>query len=84
MALRPHPVRVFEEFPGDPNLKDFDRSDRKFVAVACASRAKPAPVWNAVDSDWWVFERVFGRHGVTIDHVCPDMIAVWRRNHTQR
>ena len=43
--------RVFEQFPGDPDLITFDRSDRKFVAAARASRNSPV-ILNAVDSDW--------------------------------
>src|SRR5580704_3921062 len=39
----------FAEFPDDPELANFDRADRKFVAVALASRREPI-ILNAVDS----------------------------------
>jgi len=40
----------FAEFPEDPALAAFDRSDRKFVATALASLKEPV-ILNAVDSD---------------------------------
>ena len=39
--------QVFKEFPDESALRDFDRSDRKFVAVANAG--KPRPILQAVD-----------------------------------
>lgn len=42
--------REFAEFPDDPDLARFDRSDRKYVAVAIAHPDHP-PIINAVDSD---------------------------------
>jgi len=64
----------FEEFPDDPDLGGFDRDDRKFVAVAIASRRRPE-VLNAVDSDWWLFRQPLARHGVKIEFVCPEQFA---------
>jgi hypothetical protein len=61
----------FAEFPADNALANFDRSDRKFVAVARGSRNAPA-VLNAVDSDWWDFRHVLTRHGIKIVFVCPE------------
>ena len=63
----------FEEFPNVPELEDFDRSDRKFVAVALASRHKP-PILNAVDSDWWRFVQPLRRHGIRIRNLCPGIV----------
>lgn len=40
------PSRGYAEFPDDPQLERFDRSDRKFVAVALASAYSP-PILNA-------------------------------------
>jgi len=62
--------RSFAEFPNDPALKDFDHSDRKFVAVACAHSARP-PVANAVDTDWLHYQHVLATHGVTVVQLCP-------------
>jgi len=64
----------FHEFPDDADLADFDRSDRKFVAVALASRQKPV-VLNAVDSDWAQSHVALERHGVTIDFLCPQHVC---------
>jgi hypothetical protein len=69
-----HPRRNgedYEEFPDDPELARFDRSDRKFVAVALASRLNP-PIYNAVDSDWWDFRDALAAHGVTVRFLCPN------------
>ena len=60
----------YEEFPDDPELARFDRSDRKFVAVALASGSQP-PILNAVDSDWWVYQEPLRKHGVKIEFLCP-------------
>lgn len=59
----------FSEFPDDPDLNKFDRSDRKFVAVALASTLHPSIV-NAVDSDYALFGKAFAKHGVSIRHLC--------------
>ncbi len=61
----------FEEFPADPTLAGFDPSDRKFVAVARASRHKP-PVLNAVDTDWWIFRTPLKKHKVRVRFLCPE------------
>lgn len=64
----------FEEFPNDPDLTGFDRSDRKFVAVALASSCNPK-ILNATDSDWWNYRGHLVRHGVIIDFLCPDLVC---------
>lgn len=60
----------FEEFPRDPALSDFDRADRKFVAVALASRRAPT-VLNAVDLGWWTHLDALRAHGVRVEFLCP-------------
>ena len=67
---RPEDDQDFEEFPRDPALAGFDRSDRKFVAVALASRKEPT-ILNAVDPDWWTYREALGKHGVRIRFLCP-------------
>jgi hypothetical protein len=69
--ITPDPDRPlnFLEFPSDPALDRFDDSDRKFVAVAVVSNT---PVWNAVDSDWWLFYNALQRNGVQVVCICPD------------
>lgn len=71
--------RVFEEFPTDPRLADFDRSDRKYVAVALASKHRPVIV-NAVDSDWLHHEAPLKDCGVHIDQLCPHCLKGDNRN----
>ncbi|PDW03439.1 hypothetical protein [Candidatus Viridilinea mediisalina] len=63
--------RDFAEFPDDPALEQFDRADRKFVAVARAQHSSP-PIINAVDTDWLEYQEVLAAHGVTVEHVCLD------------
>ncbi|MCL4861820.1 MAG: hypothetical protein KJZ93_20550 [Caldilineaceae bacterium] len=64
----------FVEFPQDPDLANFDRSDRKFVAVTLAHPERP-PILNAVDTDWWRHRSAFERCGVIIHFLCPDAIG---------
>ncbi len=70
VTIREHPGRGFEEFPDDPALTAFDRSDRKYAAVARASRHSPH-ILNAVDSDWRNFESELSRHGINVSELCP-------------
>ncbi len=64
----------FEEFPRDVALTKFDRSDRKYVAVAvgCAAMLGPATILNATDSDWKHDEAALAANGVPVMHLCPD------------
>lgn len=64
-----HPSRGYVEFPDDQALEKFDRSDRKFVAVAIAHGGRP-PILNAVDSDWADFSTELHRHGVRVTQLC--------------
>jgi len=60
----------FEEFPNDVDLRFFDRSDRKYVAVALASTKNPE-VLNAVDRDWWDHREALERNGLRLHFLCP-------------
>lgn len=62
----------FAEFPKTPELQKFDRSDRKFVAVALTHPAKP-PIYNAVDSDWREFQEHLTQAGVSVEFLCPEL-----------
>lgn len=64
----------FAEFPADIALKNFDRSDRKFVAVALGSNNAPE-VLNAVDSDWWDFRHALSKYGIQIAFLCPGQFS---------
>ncbi len=74
IPLHPHPDRDFEEFPDDPALSSFDRSDRKFAAVALASGTRPK-VLNASDTDWWNYHAQLQNHGVEVDFLCPELMG---------
>lgn len=60
----------YEEFPHTGSLVGFDRSDRKFVAVARASGKNP-PIANATDSDWADFHGALRDAGITVQFLCP-------------
>ena len=64
---------TFEEFPPDPALRDFDPSDRKFIAVALAHPQCPS-ILQAVDREWWACRKRLERHGVMIDFICEEDI----------
>jgi hypothetical protein len=69
---------TFAEFPDDPDLRGFDPSDRKFVAVARAHPDSPA-ILNAVDTDWWQFREALSRNGVHVEFLCPQDIEGFAR-----
>lgn len=56
---------MYDEFPNTPELEKFDRSDRKFVALAKAHPAHPS-IYNGSDTDWWDFRDALEREGVHI------------------
>lgn len=55
------------EFPSDPRLSNFDRNDRKFVAVSVTHPERP-PILNAADSDW--SNVALAENGIRVEHVC--------------
>ena len=61
----------FAEFPQDRDLVNFDRADRKFVALALTHPEKPTSL-NATDTDWWHHQTVLEKYGVLIKFLCPD------------
>ena len=61
--------RGYKEFPNDERLRRFDRSDHKFVAVACACEENPL-VLNSVDSDWWDHLETLSENGVHVHCLC--------------
>ncbi len=71
--IHPNFSRGYDEFPDDPELDNFDPSDRKFVAVALAHPASPV-ILNATDSDWAHFENILKSHGINIKQLCPDCL----------
>ena len=73
VPITPHGNREFAEFPDSEKLRDFDRSDRKFVAAAIASGEKP-PIVNASDTDWWTFRVALNGFGIRIEFLCPELM----------
>ena len=59
--------RGFEELPDNA----FDRSDRKFLAVAVAAGAV---VLNATDSDWGEQAALMDTLGVEVNQLCPQHV----------
>jgi hypothetical protein len=64
--------RQFEEFPADPDLAQFDRSDVVLVALALAVRPRPRPIVNATDGGWQRFHEALRRHGVRVVELCKE------------
>ncbi len=60
----------YDEFPVHTGLENFDKSDRKFVAVANAHPAKP-PILQATDSKWWGWQDALMEVGITVQFICP-------------
>lgn len=83
ISLTPNNLNSFQEFPDDPDLADFDPSDHKFVAVANASLRRPE-ILNAVDSDWWIHEKVLKRNNIGIVHLCEEQVRHWEKTETQK
>ncbi len=63
----------YKEFPDHPALVEFDRSDRKFVAVANAHPRKP-PILEATDSKWWGWKDALEDAGIEVVFLCEDWI----------
>jgi len=55
------------DFPGDPELENFDPSDRKFASLA---RREQASVINATDTDWLRARSALERNGIVVEFVC--------------
>jgi hypothetical protein len=62
----------FEEFPEDPDLANFDRADRKWVAVARTSKNNPSILWS-VERGWCKHRECLARHGVHVECICPHL-----------
>ena len=60
--------RGFEELPENT----FDRSDRKFLAVAVSAGAV---VLNATDSDWGEEQELMDGLGVKVEQLCPQQAS---------
>lgn len=61
----------YAEFPASPDLAKFDRSDRKFVALAKAHPEHPS-IYNGSDTDWWIFKEPLAKEGIHIAFLCEE------------
>lgn len=64
----------YEELPAPTDGTVYDRSDRKFLAVAAAHRRHP-PILQSFDSKWWGWQTALAAIGVTVVFLCPAAIA---------
>ena len=64
----------YEEFPKDRDLKGFDPSDRKFIAVAVAYyqyEDQIVPIVQSAEMEKWKeFVSAFAEHNVEIEFIC--------------
>jgi hypothetical protein len=60
----------FTDFPESEKLRQFDPSDRKFVAVSVAHGKRP-PILHATDRGWPRFAKALGEHGISVTSLCP-------------
>ncbi len=57
----------YAEFPDHPELANFDISDRKFIATACAHPSSQKPtIFEATDSKWWGWKKALEAVGVPV------------------
>jgi hypothetical protein len=63
----------YQEFPDSPELKEFDPSDRKFVAVSNTHPSKPV-ILQAVDSKWLSYKGALKAVGITVHFLCPEYV----------
>lgn len=63
----------YNEFPQHRDLREFDISDRKFVAVSNAHKKKPT-ILQAADSKWWGWKDALKVCCITVQFMCPEYI----------
>jgi hypothetical protein len=69
----PHDDEDFHELPSPLDGTFYDRSDRKFLAVAAAHPDHP-PILQSFDSKWVGWTTALESLGVTIHFLCPEAI----------
>lgn len=68
----------FDELPEPSDGTVYDRSDRKFLAVAAAHRERP-PILQALDSKWWGWRDALAEIGVRVHFLCAGEIEAKHR-----
>lgn len=79
VTLLEHDERGFESFPDDPELGNFDPSDRVFVAVSRAHPNNP-PISQAADSKWLKWAPALQRHGTKVNFLCQTDIERFHKS----
>jgi len=79
VPLQEHSERIFESFPEDKELDDFDPSDRVFVAVSAAHPKKPEEILQAADSKWLDWAITLERHDIRVRFVCREDLERFHR-----
>ena len=64
----------YEELPTPKDGTVYDRSDRKFLAVAAVHPSHPT-ILQALDSKWWGWQNALKEIGVRVEFLCPEAIA---------
>lgn len=62
---------TYAEFPASVDLKHFDCSDRKFVALSKAHPCHP-PIVNGSDTDWWLYKDALEKEGIHVVFLCKE------------
>ena len=74
VRIEQHSRRGYVGFPEDEDLDNFDRADRKFVAVASVHSDRPL-ILQAADSRWTQWAGSLAKHGISVQFLCPEDIA---------
>ena len=74
VPLARHADGTYADFPDEPALATFDKSDRKFAALA---RRETVPVANATDPDWLEHRACLRAHGIEVDFICGCNPKAW-------
>ena len=73
----------FDLFSRNKKLRNFDQSDRKFVAVSNSHPQKPAIV-QGTDSKWWGWKDGLLEEGIDVIFLCPQYIQAKYKKKIQK
>jgi hypothetical protein len=74
ITQKAHDEEDFVELPKPPEGTTYDRSDRKFLAVAAAHEEHP-PILQSFDSKWWGWREALAQGGISVHFLCKHEIA---------
>jgi hypothetical protein len=78
LTPRSHDDEDFEELPPPPEGVRYDRSDKKFLAVAAAHPEHPV-ILQSFDSKWWGWRAALAKIGVHVHFLCQPEIEAKHR-----